>query len=179
MNIDIKNRIDTELGVDIPIEIFIGDSNINQVVNLLLAQLAAKKTIFSKPSLIDSSANELEIDLNCEAVLDSTIFPEYPVDSFVTEPTSIFLTGATGFLGAFLLQELLLQTQGNIYCLVRSADADSGKIRIQKNLESYGIWNQDFSTRIIPVVGDLSQPLLGLSSEEFKKMSSLIDVIYT
>ena len=45
MNIDLKNRIDTELGVDIPIEIFIGNSNISQLVNLLLQQLAAKNTI--------------------------------------------------------------------------------------------------------------------------------------
>jgi thioester reductase-like protein len=45
-------------------------------------------------------------------------------------------------------------------------------------LESYGIWNDDFSKRIIPVLGDLSKPRLGLSSEEFQKMSSLIDVIY-
>ncbi len=178
MNIDLKNRIDTELGVDIPIDIFIDNYNINQVVNLLLEQLAAKKTIYSNPSLTNTHASELVTDLNDEAVLDSTIFPEYPAESFVADPTSIFLTGATGFLGAFLLQELLQQTQGNIYCLVRSADADSGKIRIQKNLESYGIWREDLSARIIPVVGDLSQTLLGFSSEEFEKMSSIIDVIY-
>jgi len=173
MNIDLKNRIDTELGVDIPIEMFLGDSNINQLVNLLLQQLAAKNTILS-----NTGANELVTDLNSEAVLDSTIVPEYPTEYFVTDPASIFLTGATGFLGAFLLEELLLQTQAKVYCLVRSPDSESGKMRIQKNLESYGIWNDDFSKRIIPVLGDLSKPRLGLSSEEFQKMSSLIDVIY-
>ncbi|WP_392532378.1 thioester reductase domain-containing protein [Nostoc sp. C117] len=178
MNIDLKNRIDTELGVDIPIEVLIGDSNINQVVNLLLEQLAAKKTIFSKPSLTGTVISELVTDLNSEAVLESTIFPEYPHEAFITDPTAILLTGTTGFLGAFLLQELLQQTQANIYCLVRSTDANSGKTRIKNNLESYGIWNENLSARIIPVVGDLSQPLLGLSSEEFEKMSSLIDVIY-
>ncbi|QLE44510.1 NAD-dependent epimerase/dehydratase family protein [Nostoc sp. C052] len=172
-NIDLKNRIDTELGVNIPIEILLGDSNINQIVNLLIQQLAAKNTIPSKPD-----STELATDLNSEAVLDSTIFPEYPFESFVSEPDSIFLTGATGFLGAFLLQELLQQTQANIYCLVRSADTESGKIRIKNNLDSYGIWNEDLASRIIPILGDLSQPLLGLSSEEFQKMSSLIDVIY-
>lgn len=173
MNIDLKNRIDTELGVNIPIDIFIGNFNTSQLANLLLQQLATKNTIISKPS-----STELAVDLNSEAVLDSTIFPEYPLESFVTEPAAIFLTGATGFLGAFLLQELLLQTQANVYCLVRSADSESAKMRIQKNLESYGIWNEDLSARIIPVSGDLSQPLLGLSSADFQKMSSLIDVIY-
>lgn len=178
MNIDLKNRIDTELGVDIPIEMFLGDSNINQLVNLLLQQLAAKNTILSTPSSAVTDASELVTDLNSEAVLDSTIFPEYPPESFVSESASIFLTGATGFLGAFLLQELLLHSRANVYCLVRSPDSESGRMRIQKNLESYGIWNEDFSFRIIPVLGDLSKPRLGLSSEEFQKMSSLIDVIY-
>lgn len=173
MNIELKNRIDTELAVDIPIEIFLGDSNINQLVNLLVQQLEAKKTNSSK-----SSSVQLATDLNSEAVLDSTIVPEYPPDSVVSEPASIFLTGATGFLGAFLLTELLQQTQANIYCLVRSADSKSAIRRIQKNLESYEIWNQDFSNRIIRVLGDLSKPHLGLSSQEFDLMSSQIDVIY-
>ncbi|QHG15836.1 thioester reductase domain-containing protein [Nostoc sp. ATCC 53789] len=173
MNIDLKNRIDTELGVDIPINMLLGNSNINQLVNLLLQQLTAKNTILSK-----KSSAELATDLNSEVVLDSTIFPEYPSESFVTEPAAILLTGATGFLGAFLLQELLLKTQADVYCLVRSIDAESGKIRLQNNLESYGIWHDDFADRIIPVLGDLSQPLLGLSSQDFQKMSSIIDVIY-
>ncbi|MBC6432164.1 AMP-binding protein [Nostoc sp. HG1] len=173
MNIDLKNRIDTELGVDVPIEMFLGNSNINQLVNLLLQQVAEKNTILSK-----YSSAELATDLNSEVVLDSTICPEYSSESFLTEPATIFLTGSTGFLGAFLLQELLLKTQANIYCLVRSTDAESGKMRIQNNLESYNIWNDDFAYRIIPVLGDLSQPLLGWSSQDFQKMSSIIDVIY-
>jgi len=36
--------------------------------------------------------------------------------------------------------------------------------KAQKNLESYHLWNKHFSSRIIPVLGDLSQPQLGLSS---------------
>ncbi|MEH2243340.1 amino acid adenylation domain-containing protein [Nostoc sp.] len=98
--------------------------------------------------------------------------------NYVTEPTKIFLTGATGFVGAFLLDELLRQTQADIYCLVRSTDAESGKQRLQKHLESYLLWNESFSDRIIPVVGDLSQPLLGLSDQQFQLIASQIDLIY-
>jgi amino acid adenylation domain-containing protein/thioester reductase-like protein len=95
-----------------------------------------------------------------------------------TEPGSIFLTGTTGFIGAFLLNELLQQTQANIYCLVRSANADEGKRRIRSSLESYLLWDESKSPRIIPVVGDLSQPLLGLSEDEFRATASQIDAIY-
>lgn len=173
MNIDFKNRVDTELGVDIPIEILLSNLKISQLADLLIQQLAAKSISPSK-----ESSPELAIDLKSEVVLDPTIFPKHPFVSFVNEPKAIFLTGATGFLGAFLLQELLLKTQATIYCLVRSTDSDLGKMRIQKNLENYGIWDENLSFRIIPVIGDLAQPLLGLSSVEFQNMSSLIDVIY-
>ena len=117
-------------------------------------------------------------DINAEAILDPAIRPETAIFEPTAEPTRILLTGATGFLGAFLLRELLLQTQAEIYCLVRSDDAESAKKRIQSSLEYYSIWDEHLSYRIIPIVGDLAQPLLGLSEEQFRKIASQIDVIY-
>ncbi|MBR8835865.1 MAG: amino acid adenylation domain-containing protein [Stigonema ocellatum SAG 48.90 = DSM 106950] len=117
------------------------------------------------------------VNLKAEAVLDPTIYPNIPFQ-YITEPACIFLTGATGFVGAFLLHELLLQTNADIYCLVRAPDLKEGKKRIQNSLESYLLWDESLSCRIIPVVGDLSQPLLGLSQEEFQAMAELVDVIY-
>lgn len=37
-------------------------------------------------------------------------------------PTTFFLTGATGFLGAFLLRDLLQIADSKVICLVRGAD---------------------------------------------------------
>jgi hypothetical protein len=62
-------------------------------------------------------------ELQAEAELDPTIRPEAVPQNPVTEPASIFLTGSTGFLGAFILHELLQQTRADIYCLLRSANA--------------------------------------------------------
>ncbi|MBD2559799.1 MULTISPECIES: non-ribosomal peptide synthetase [Nostoc] len=115
--------------------------------------------------------------LNAEAVLDPTIYPQTSFE-YTAEPSHIFLTGATGFVGAFLLYELLQQTSADIYCLVRSANAELGKKKLQSHLESYKVWDETLSDRIIPVVGDLSQPLLGLSNDKFQVMASKIDVIY-
>ncbi len=118
------------------------------------------------------------IDLKAEAVLDPTIRPDgIPYNPDIA-PISIFLTGATGFLGSFLLYELLQQTQADIYCLVRAETLESGKKKIQNSLDSYLLWAESFNSRIIPVLGDLSQPLLGLSEEQFQKMASQLDVIY-
>ena len=118
-------------------------------------------------------------DLYAEAVLDPTIRPNSISIKPVTEPRRIFLTGATGFIGAFLLHELLQQTpEASIYCLVRAANAESGKQKIRKNLERYLLWNEEFNSAIIPVIGDLAKPILGLSEQQFSELASVIDVIY-
>ncbi|MEL6332932.1 MAG: amino acid adenylation domain-containing protein, partial [Cyanobacteria bacterium J06626_26] len=118
------------------------------------------------------------IDFAAEAVLEDRIQPNGVPYNPATVANAIFLTGATGFLGAFLLSELLQQTQADIYCLVRSADTKSGKQKIQSKLESYQLWEDAFSDRIVPLIGDLSQPLLGCSKQQFQHLAQQLDVIY-
>ena len=124
------------------------------------------------------SALTTAIDFNAEAVLAPEIFPQgTPIDD-ISEPRHIFLTGATGFVGAFLIHELLEQTQAKIYCLVRSPNESEGAKRLQRTLEQYLLWNPNQSSRIIPIVGDLDRPLLGLSAEQFERLALQIDTIY-
>src|SRR5919202_243874 len=117
-------------------------------------------------------------DLKAEAVLEPAIRPDPLSFNFINEPSSIFLTGATGFLGAFLFHALLEQTQADIYCLVRSENPEFCQIKLQKNFEYYGIWQEQYRGRIIPIRGDLSQPLLGLEEQKFQKLACEIDIIY-
>ncbi|ODH00205.1 non-ribosomal peptide synthetase [Nostoc sp. KVJ20] len=125
------------------------------------------------------STNEItSLNLQAEVVLDETIKPLNLVYQPVSEPKAILLTGATGFVGAFLLAELLQQTQADIYCLVRAADFTAGKQRLQESLKAYLLWEESFNSRIIPVLGDLSQPLFGLGDEQFHHMAGKIDLIY-
>ncbi|MFG6095146.1 thioester reductase domain-containing protein [Leptothoe sp. ISB3NOV94-8A] len=94
------------------------------------------------------------------------------------EPMAIFLTGATGFLGTYLLNDLLEQTQATIYCLVRAPNLNTGQERLQTKLKAYGLWQETQGTRIIPVLGDLAEPLLGLSLDQFQQLAYAIDIIY-
>jgi len=118
------------------------------------------------------------VDFVAEAILDDRIQPAgVPYNSALT-PAAILLTGATGFLGAFLLYELLQRSKADIYCLVRSHSPTSAQQKIQDKLASYGIWEESFSARIIPVLGDLSRPLLGLSQAKFHALAGELDTIY-
>ena len=117
-------------------------------------------------------------ELEAEAVLDPGIYPNGNAFNPATEPAHLFLTGATGFLGSFLLHELLATTAAGVYCLVRVSDAEAGKQRILALLDAYVPGHGHDSSRIIAVPGDLSQPRLGLAPEHFEMLAEKIDVIY-
>ncbi|MFN8160197.1 MAG: SDR family oxidoreductase [Solirubrobacterales bacterium] len=68
-----------------------------------------------------------------------------------------FVTGATGFIGRRLV-ELLLEREGTVYVLVR--EGSRGKLE-----ELRSRWGVD-EGRVVAVVGDLSQPRLGVSDSD-------------
>ncbi|MFD7425627.1 amino acid adenylation domain-containing protein [Streptomyces sp. NPDC059818] len=76
------------------------------------------------------------------------------------------LTGASGFLGAFLLRDLVETTDGPVDCLVRAADDHTAAQRLRANLERYGLWRPRYAELIHPVPGDLAAPGLGLSAAD-------------
>ncbi|AFY33172.1 thioester reductase domain-containing protein [Calothrix sp. PCC 7507] len=124
-----------------------------------------------------NNIKEITINLLEEADLDPKIYPQN-VTALTLQVNNLLLTGVTGFLGAFLLYELLQRTQSDIYCLVRAESSDLAKNTIQNHLKFYLLWDESFSARIIPIIGDLSQPLLGLTKEQFQRLAHQIDVIY-
>ncbi|MBH8576366.1 thioester reductase domain-containing protein [Nostocaceae cyanobacterium CENA369] len=126
----------------------------------------------------DTAVLDTVVNPKAEAVLDPNIYPQGILAQDITQPNHIFLTGATGFLGAFLIHELLQQTQAKIYCLVRAKNETEGFKRLQKTLEKYLIWDASQSSRIIPIPGDLALPRFGVSVEQFEKLAQQIDVIY-
>ena len=154
------------------------------LVDIPLHHLFQSPTVAGIAKIIDTSRQakivdtKTIIDLNAEAVLDITIQPpKISVDVFA-KPSSIFLTGATGFLGTYLLYDLLMQTRANIYCLIRSSSVAEGKQRLESTLESYSLWNETFHSRIIPIIGDLSEPLLGIPEPQFRHLANQIEIIY-
>ncbi|MBZ5524842.1 MAG: SDR family oxidoreductase, partial [Acidobacteriia bacterium] len=120
------------------------------------------------------------LDLMAEAVLDPGIQPSAATggDVDLTAAKAVLLTGASGFLGAYLLHDLMTTTEDCVYCLVRCRSKEDGGNRIKNNLLKYGLWNDDFISRIVPVPGDLALPFLGVGAETFDTLCNVIDIIY-
>jgi len=121
--------------------------------------------------------NQLSLEqLKAEAQLDASIAANGLVYSFV-EPKQMLLTGATGFVGAFLLNDLLKHTSADVYCLLRADSVEQGLQRLKRNLNSYALWDDSFAHRIQPVLGDLGAPQLGLEDDAFNELAAHIDMI--
>jgi len=116
-----------------------------------------------------------EILMN-DSHLDESIKSDGIID-VVIHPKAILLTGATGFLGAHLLHDLYHLTQCKIYCLVRGQTEREAKNRLEHTLAKYCL-PIVFDNRIVPVVGDLAESHLGLSSRGFSMLAEEVDAIY-
>jgi myxalamid-type nonribosomal peptide synthetase MxaA len=164
-------RIRTAFDVDLPLQaLFESQPTVARLAVLVAAGL-------SEGGL--PAVGVQRLDLAAEAILNPDIRPApgAPVHS-VAYPQHVFLTGATGFLGAFLLAELLATTDAMVFCLVRADSPREGRERIKATMASYLILDPAHEDRIIPVLGSLDQTGLGLSRAEWYHLAQMVDVIY-
>ncbi|MCJ1309107.1 large subunit of alpha-aminoadipate reductase [Agyrium rufum] len=92
---------------------------------------------------------------------------------------TVFLTGATGYLGAFLIKDLLSRKSPEIEVIVhaRAANPEAALERIQQTCVAYSIWNSDWKERITCVTGNLASPRLGLDENTWSLLSKSVKVI--
>jgi amino acid adenylation domain-containing protein/thioester reductase-like protein len=93
-----------------------------------------------------------------------------------TEPKHILLTGASGFLGAHLLFDLYHASKATIHCLIRAENEHEATARLNATLNKYQL-DLQCNSRVKPLLGDLTQPLIGLSPAQFDNLSNSIDII--
>jgi thioester reductase-like protein len=93
----------------------------------------------------------------------------------------VLLTGATGFLGPFLLRSLLDQTSAIYTVLMRATDPAAARERLTTSLRAAGLYDlrtaEAFDARVRVICGDLASPRLGLSDPDWSQLAETIDTI--
>ncbi|XP_060074646.1 linear gramicidin synthase subunit D-like [Ylistrum balloti] len=127
-----------------------------------------------------------------DSILDPSIIPQHArrgsikfshFSAFVQKcsmkyPRNALMSGVTGFLGAYLLSELLEQTNAHVCCMVRESTEARGFGRIVENLRKYNLWKVEYGSRIAVVISDLSQENLGIAPDIYTALCNVIDVVF-
>ncbi|KAF2850990.1 L-aminoadipate-semialdehyde dehydrogenase-like protein large subunit [Plenodomus tracheiphilus IPT5] len=156
-------------------------------------------TIFQYPTLRGFSANidqamdpiGLRLD-TAEAIEDDPEDEAYSADArelatqlteFKTreplkpgEEVHTFLTGATGFLGAYLLRDILSRP-GKVTLLVRAKDTEAALGRVRQTCQAYGIWDDSWTARLEALVGDLEKESFGLAHDVWNRLADSVDIV--
>lgn len=92
---------------------------------------------------------------------------------------NVLLPGATGFLGAHILDNLLTNTKANIYCLVRKDTNISVMEKFLNRLHYYFGNKYDglIDNRIFVIESDVTKENLGLSDSVIKKLFTSIQCV--
>lgn len=98
--------------------------------------------------------------------------------SKTTADHSVLLTGATGFLGAFLLANLLSrQNVAKVFAHVRAKTSEAATQRVRQTCIAYGIWESTWEARLECVAGDLEQPHLGVRDQIWHRLIEEVDIV--
>ncbi|EFE44178.1 polyketide synthase, putative [Trichophyton verrucosum HKI 0517] len=185
MSIEIRSWFRRNLSLDVPL---IEISNAKTVggltattMNALRCKYQSKSTEDDgKDSGISTSETPDEGTLKNDILLGTGLQPTPgpTIDWKCESEGRIFLTGATGFIGAWMLASLLGRPDVKIVaCLVRARDENTGLQRIKETFKKYGIeWKCDEKLAVIP--GDISKPKLGLEGAKFDELSAWTSAVF-
>lgn len=125
------------------------------------------------------AATSREPEIEADLKLDFDIVPQADAVGLTQGPAEVFLlTGTTGFLGAYLLRDLLVHTRAHVVCLVRAPSASDGLTRIEANLSAYGLdLNPQQWARVEAVPGDLAHKHLGLELTAYSALAGRVQAI--
>ncbi|MBQ4810066.1 amino acid adenylation domain-containing protein [Pseudoalteromonas luteoviolacea] len=126
-----------------------------------------------------SDSVNAEVQQKPDFILDAGFSPTKQTNmlehAFEGNVESVLLTGATGFLGSHILHQLLTETNATIFCLVRAKSLKQAQQRIEQSAQSYQL-DIDMS-RIVPMLGDMEQPQLGLSNANWQTLCAQVQHI--
>lgn len=177
-NVDINTPF-ISLGLDSLSLVQLQSMLLNHGFNLTTQTFYKYPTVKALAHFIDSNnsvSEETSLELPVEFMHeDGEVIPKTYDDSL----GNVFLTGANGFIGVHVLDELLNTTDSKIYCLVRGANVDFSKNRLYSSFKFY--FDKDlevsYPDRVVVVNGDISTSSLGLSDDDTAMLKSDVSTV--
>jgi amino acid adenylation domain-containing protein/thioester reductase-like protein len=117
------------------------------------------------------------VDFECEARLGLQLPAVAPDTANPANPEHVLLTGATGFVGAYLLESLLSGTEAVVHCPVRSQSPAHARARVLANLARYGLDRSCDPDRIVCFPSNLAADGDGDLDDDLRRLSEQVDLV--
>ncbi|ALG09901.1 thioester reductase [Kibdelosporangium phytohabitans] len=125
-----------------------------------------------------AAAPAAPVDFARERELGVTLPPAQRPGPRPENPSEVLLTGATGFVGAFLLRRLLQATSARVHLPVRATTSAHAERRVRAALGRYGLRLPDGAwRRVVCFPADLAAPGLGMSPDHTAKLAGCLDLV--
>ncbi|WBW73667.1 aminoadipate-semialdehyde dehydrogenase [Schizosaccharomyces osmophilus] len=122
-----------------------------------------------------------EVAYGKDAVQLTNVLPQsYPTFSGlkVDDCKTVLLTGANGYLGVFILRDLMTRNSNiKVMALIRASSPDHGLQRLRDSSIAYGVWDEKWIESISVVNGDLALENWGLANEQWNSLCEEVDVV--
>ncbi|ODQ67735.1 L-aminoadipate-semialdehyde dehydrogenase [Nadsonia fulvescens var. elongata DSM 6958] len=102
---------------------------------------------------------------------------ENPLDK--SKMITVLLTGATGFLGSYILRDILSRKDIDFKVIahVRAANQAKGLERLKNSGLAYSTWDDSFTDKIECLIGDIEEERFGLPIAEWEALANEVDAI--
>ncbi|MEE1178294.1 MAG: thioester reductase domain-containing protein [Paludibacteraceae bacterium] len=147
-------------------------------INITLDQLKHHATPFAICSMSSQGKSMAMFSKELADDWKFNLIPQFVSDQ--SNGNTVFITGATGFLGAHILAELIEREDyrnRDIVCLVRCASSDHGVERIRETFSRYNL-NALNLGRVKIISGDLVLPEFGLDYKDYEKLAIVTSEVY-
>jgi thioester reductase-like protein len=165
--IEMLNKLEHQTGVEIDIRQITSSLTVTDLAQHIQIVLRGEK--------------QNTLNLSTECTLADDIRPQHNYTIQPEQCHNIFLTGSTGFLGAYLIRSLIKQSADEnitIFCHVRAENQQKAMERIINNMQFFHCWNETFRDKIVAVPGDLKKPRLGIEDNLYSTLCNTIDAVY-
>ena len=90
---------------------------------------------------------------------------------------AVLVTGATGFLGSAVIEELVSSTDATVYALVRAREGRTPQQRLESLWYDRPVLREALATRVVPVEGDIERELLGIDPQAYDGLAERVAAV--